>query len=527
MPNNYTTQHSQHIEEDEIDLRELFKTIGRYKKSIIFITLLITIITAIIAYRMPKYYKTTTTIEVKPKAGESQGFSLGGAGALLGLSGMGGGSSSIDKDAVLLGMYRVNDKVLDSKKYSVQYYNYDRFRYTELSDANCSISISDIHIPDYRKFGMEIKFEPISSDKFRLSSISRFFDTILGVYSYDTAIQTESFKLTVHKNDQGEIPEKLILNANKRYIFSSIISKNLSASIDKSNPFIKISYLDTLPRRSEAYVRELIDNYTQISIGFEIEDADISLDSLQKQINEVEKKVMSNSKILESYKSKNMILSPGAQAGILLKEQANIDSKLMQNNYKQEILSKLRSFAKKNQNIDAIAPSLIELGDRPTIALISKLQTLQLEATSLAQEYKAAYPKLKSVKAKIKILKKKIKSNLSNLARTLDDQHKVLVKLGKKYTEKLKKAPAMETELTSITQDYTLNQKIYLYLLQKHSAAQLKKAEAISRFRTIEPIYTSPNAAKPKKALIVIVGFITAFLLSIFLAFFREFLRKG
>jgi len=66
---------------------------------------------------------------------------------------------------------------------------------------------------------------------------------------------------------------------------------------------------------------------------------------------------------------------------------------------------------------------------------------------------------------------------------------------------------------------------ILTYLLQKHSSLELKKAEALSRFRIIDPIYTDPAPAKPKKALIAIVGMITALILAIFLVFFMEFLR--
>ena len=80
--------------------------------------------------------------------------------------------------------------------------------------------------------------------------------------------------------------------------------------------------------------------------------------------------------------------------------------------------------------------------------------------------------------------------------------------------------------MTDINREYSYNEKLYAYLLQKRSTTEIKKAEAISRFRTIESIYTNPAPAKPKKALIVIVGFITALILSVFLAFFREFLRK-
>jgi len=63
--------------EDEIDLRELFGTIWRHKWFIFWVTFVVTLLVVVIAYRMPKYYKTTTVIEVKAKSNSKQGFSLG------------------------------------------------------------------------------------------------------------------------------------------------------------------------------------------------------------------------------------------------------------------------------------------------------------------------------------------------------------------------------------------------------------------------------------------------------------------
>jgi len=62
--------------------------------------------------------------------------------------------------------------------------------------------------------------------------------------------------------------------------------------------------------------------------------------------------------------------------------------------------------------------------------------------------------------------------------------------------------------------------------MQERSASELKRDKALSRFKIIEAIYTADKAVKPKKALIVIVAFITALILSIFLAFFRNFLKN-
>jgi uncharacterized protein involved in exopolysaccharide biosynthesis len=63
--------------------------------------------------------------------------------------------------------------------------------------------------------------------------------------------------------------------------------------------------------------------------------------------------------------------------------------------------------------------------------------------------------------------------------------------------------------------------------MQARSAMQIKHDKALSRFKVIESIYTSDKAAKPKKSLIVIVTFILTFILMIFIAFFREFLKGG
>lgn len=514
------------IEEDEIDLRELFATIWSYKKSIISMTLLITIIAGIIIYKMPKYYKTTMTIEVKPKAGDSQGLSLGGAGALLGLAGISAGSSSVDKDAELMKTYRINGKVLDKIDYKASFFVSEKFKEIELVDDNCSIEISSLNIPDYKDYGMKILMEPVSANNFKLYLPSRFTNKLLGKFEYGKSIKTKKFQLIINKKDNnGTMPSTIVLNSSDRYIYENIISKNLSIEVDKKSPFLDISYLDTIPSRGEAYLRALVDTYIDISLKDERYEDDITLASLNKQIKEVKERVGVSSTQVEKYKSKNQIISPSDQAGILVKSQAEVEELLKSNIYKEKLVKKLISTTKKAKNVDNITPSLIELGDKPSIELISKLQELQLTESSLAQEYKAAYPKLKSIRKQIKIVISTINSNLLNMQKVLSNRIKELKKQKKNYKEKLTAVPKKEKKLTSITINYKLDEKIYSYLLQKKSATELKKAEALSRFRTIEDIYTNPRAAKPKKVLMLIVTFITSIILMIFVSFFREFIR--
>ena len=182
--------------------------------------------------------------------------------------------------------------------------------------------------------------------------------------------------------------------------------------------------------------------------------------------------------------------------------------------------------AKKNQNIDAIAPSLVDFQDLPTIELIKLIQQQEIALSELLLKYKPDHPTIIRADQTIYNLKNKVLSNLKNLQKTLKEKTKSLHNMKNGYNKKLQSAPKQEQKLITFSRDYKVNEKMYLYLMQERSATQITYDKTLSRFRVIESIYTSERAAKPKKALIVIITFILVLLLMIFFAFFREFLKE-
>ncbi len=89
-----STYQTQMIEEDEIDLRELFATIMRGKKIIIIFTLAVIAITFIYVLKLPNIYKSEAILI--PTENKSGGLgSLGGLAAMAGVS-VGGGSMTPD-----------------------------------------------------------------------------------------------------------------------------------------------------------------------------------------------------------------------------------------------------------------------------------------------------------------------------------------------------------------------------------------------------------------------------------------------
>ena len=88
--------HENYVEEDEIDLRELFATIMKGKKIIAIVTAVVVTLTFIYALKQPNVYKSEMTlIPTAEKSGGGLG-GLGGLAAMAGISIGGGGSMTPD-----------------------------------------------------------------------------------------------------------------------------------------------------------------------------------------------------------------------------------------------------------------------------------------------------------------------------------------------------------------------------------------------------------------------------------------------
>ena len=95
MNGNVQNVNHQMIEEDEIDLRELWQTIKKGKKIIIILTTVIVSLTLVYVLKLPNEYKSSATLIPTESSSPSLG-GLGGLAAMAGVSLGGGGSMTPD-----------------------------------------------------------------------------------------------------------------------------------------------------------------------------------------------------------------------------------------------------------------------------------------------------------------------------------------------------------------------------------------------------------------------------------------------
>jgi uncharacterized protein involved in exopolysaccharide biosynthesis len=121
------TQNSeQFIEEDEIDLRELFATIVKGKKIIIFLTIFVVALSFIYVLKLPNVYKSEAVLI--PTESKSSGLGgLSGLAAMAGVS-IGGSGGSMSPDVAfnsLLNNYEFMKKFVLENQFDKYYSNTD------------------------------------------------------------------------------------------------------------------------------------------------------------------------------------------------------------------------------------------------------------------------------------------------------------------------------------------------------------------------------------------------------------------
>ncbi len=245
-------QNNSYIEEDEIDLRELFATIWGNKYKIIIFTFIITSLTIAYTLKLPNSYKSSVVLAPQ---GQSKGVSLGGLSALAGMAGIDLGGSSMDA-------YNSMNTIINDNAFEemiIKKYNLDKKLTPKYMDKNLVFALGYRGIYDMfnsetkkDKSSNEVIFDTIkklkkivslSSDKKSGAIIlsaelqDRFLaEKLLKIYLDETTsylrkldMQDINKKLKYYKNELSNISD-IELKTQISQLISSLIQKKVLSS---------------------------------------------------------------------------------------------------------------------------------------------------------------------------------------------------------------------------------------------------------------------------------------------------------
>ncbi|EPO8266246.1 polysaccharide biosynthesis tyrosine autokinase [Raoultella planticola] len=96
-----------------------------------------------------------------------------------------------------------------------------------------------------------------------------------------------------------------------------------------------------------------------------------------------------------------------------------------------------------------------------------------------------------------------------------------------KLNKRVSSMPTTQQEVLRLSRDVESGRAVYLQLLNRQQELSIAKSSAIGNVRIIDKAVTEPQPVKPKKSLVVIVGFILGLFMAVSAVLIQVFLRRG
>ncbi|ELC0800808.1 TPA: polysaccharide biosynthesis tyrosine autokinase [Klebsiella pneumoniae] len=233
------------------------------------------------------------------------------------------------------------------------------------------------------------------------------------------------------------------------------------------------------------------------------------------------------------------VTDQGKDTGILLLTVTGDDSELVRKildniseNYLEQNVA--RQAAQNEKSLEFLNEQLPKVRQELDVAE-DKLNTYrrQQDSVDLSLEAKAVLDQIVNIDNQLNQLTFK-EAEISQLYtkehptfKALLEKRQVLQQERKKLNAKVSAMPSTQQEVLRLSRDVESGRAVYMQLLNRQQELSIAKSSAIGNVRIIDTAITQPAPVKPKKILVVLIGIVLGFLVSIAIVLFRVLLRRG
>ena len=526
--------------DEEIDLKDIFATLQRYKTSIAVIVATATLLAAIFTYFSTGIYQADLTLQIQqPKANAPQGAEGDFMAAALDAQGQ-----NIDNEIPILESYYVAQKALEKIQIGTRYYTTKNFKTVELYKDTPFVVDADAIVK--RLIGHKFLLHPVDAAHFELiieptfsMKVSNFLRSFVGSvppekqpvyfkgkFSYGSIISSPLFKITVNKIGEMENDNYAFTITPNEYMYS-MIQEGLTVAVasDKSS-VLQLSYEDNVPERAQTILNAIAEAYKEQSIEAKNGGAKKTLAFIDLQLKGINDALQNSATNLENYKSAHIVIDPKEKGVLASQKIAELQTQRDEMDMQESVLDNLLTYINSNKDTTGIDVGSMSTVSAPILSLIEKIQAADAQHTALVNDYTDKHPSVVKISDQIVKLRANLKATIESSLRGIRQRKATLENIMVQNNAALEAIPAQEKQLSQLNNSFAVNQKVYEYLLQKRAETAIVESSTVSTVRVIDQAMVGEYPIKPKSLLIVLVGFILGLIVGVAQAFVRNYLAN-
>ncbi|MBK9193306.1 MAG: polysaccharide biosynthesis tyrosine autokinase [Crocinitomicaceae bacterium] len=413
-------------------------------------------------------------------------------------------------------------EVIDRLKINTSYYVVGRLTKKEVFETLPFRANAVVLNPSL--FEIPIEVEILNSNQYEISYILDG-ETYNIIHEFDKEFENSHCILTVSKQyTYDEATLKIIMASDYEIVFHDrdyLISKyqnSLEIENLEHTSVLDVYISDELQQRAKVFLDTLTAVYIENSKDIQLEVNQNTLENIEKQIDTIDSFIKEKEYELLNYKDQNAVLNLDKQEDEFFKQYVFYTNLRRELEQKKNSVISLDGYLKESQDDRLLPPYfLIEQSDSYLNDAIPKIRSKQINLeVKRSQEYEES-PNIINLKKEIALLKKDVRSYLVNLLVAIETEIKVIEGHVKEYESDIKSLPKSAQDILNIQRELDVNNKMYLFLLEKKTNTLITRAGIIPQVSVIETPPLMGVVEPDKKKLIrlfVLAGFVIALVIA-------------
>lgn len=504
------------------DIRKIINSLAENWYVVLFFVFASVVIAYFYSYKLPKIYAAKTQLILQNQ--ETYNYQEGLYGGL----GLYGNYEKMANETKVITSTDIIAETINKLNMDISYYIVGRIQTKEVYSGMPFTIEAKVYSQNFFEFPFNFKI--IDTDNFEIMYEEegkevkvrhRFGEPIINSNYYLLITKSNSIN-TQTISSLGDITYQFIVHEPHNLVnkYKSIMSVQnleytaiLEVTVDDENPDRAVMFLDTLTKV-----------YISNSLKTKIKVNENTIRDIDRQLTEVIGILDSIEDSMEQFKESKAILD-------LSKDEEQYYQNLSTNQLAKRSLDLqlksllyLKNYITSNLNKELLPPSLyIADNDEYLKQAITELYNYQVKINSSLFTTTEKSTSVKEVEYKIELLRNDILKYIVNTEKAINEKINTINDEITFYEEKVKGVPRNQRQILNITRKIQVNEKLYLYLLEKRAETVLARSGIISEISTIESAH-SIGIVKPDIGKIYYSFISGAFVLSLAIVMLRSFI---
>jgi tyrosine-protein kinase Etk/Wzc len=350
------------------------------------------------------------------------------------------------------------------------------------------------------------------------------------IHRFGEEIKTPVFTVVLDKNEYAfnyAKDEKFFFVINSMQKLLGYYNEKMKVEpLNKDATIVTVTVQDKIPARAVDFLNTLGKVYINRDIKDKTSVAGLTLKFIDEQLQDISKTLNTTELELQKFKEEKGTVDLSEESKAYLERVTAIDQDRIKAEIELRSLDYLYEYVAGNKNIETLAPSTLGNPDPLLIELITKLGELQSKRKSLIYGSSAQSPAIKVIDEQIEQTRRTLIENINSMRNVTKSNLAGINNQLAEYENNIRKIPNIERELLGIQRNFTVNENIYLYLLQKKAETGIAKATAVSDNKVLDEASLNEKPVIPNNKAVLIITLILALIIPAVVILLQSYLKN-